>query len=123
MNEKINIAPLRLTKRAEMSEPKVLVDTFVDTGMLQALLTSRDHQVIYGRRGTGRRREEGFPSCIAGISNRLSVEGGSIPAKLKTMAARRNPNRRALFKRRRHDQEIHQEGLLEQAYQLRLGRR
>lgn len=54
MNEKINIALLRLTKRAEMSEPKVLVDTFVDTGMLQALLTSRDHQVIYGRRGTGK---------------------------------------------------------------------
>lgn len=54
MNEKINVALLRLTKRAETSEPQVLVDTFVDTGMLQALLTSKDHQVIYGRRGTGK---------------------------------------------------------------------
>ncbi|MBX6334308.1 hypothetical protein IRY61_03150 [Candidatus Saccharibacteria bacterium] len=54
MNEKINSALLRLTKRAETSDPKVLVNTFVDTGMLQTLLTSPDHQVIYGRRGTGK---------------------------------------------------------------------
>jgi hypothetical protein len=54
MNEKINIALLQIVKRAEMSEHGVLVDTFVDTGMLQALLTSRDHQVINGRRGTGK---------------------------------------------------------------------
>lgn len=37
-----------------MSDPKVLVDTFVDTGMLHTMLASRDHQVIYGRRGTGK---------------------------------------------------------------------
>lgn len=54
MNDKINLALLRLTKRAEMSDPKILVDTFVDTGMLHAMLASRDHQVIYGRRGTGK---------------------------------------------------------------------
>lgn len=54
MNDKINLALLRLTKRAEMSDPKVLVDTFVDTGMLHTMLASRDHQVIYGRRGTGK---------------------------------------------------------------------
>lgn len=54
MNYDINIALLRLIKRAEMSSPKVLVDTFVDTGMLKAMLTSVDHQVIYGRRGTGK---------------------------------------------------------------------
>lgn len=54
MNDKINLALLRLTKRAEMSDPKVLVETFVDTGMLHTMLASRDHQVIYGRRGTGK---------------------------------------------------------------------
>lgn len=54
MNDKINLALLRLTKRAEMSDPKVLVNTFVDTGMLHTMLGSRDHQVIYGRRGTGK---------------------------------------------------------------------
>lgn len=37
-----------------MSDPKVLVETFVDTGMLHTMLASRDHQVIYGRRGTGK---------------------------------------------------------------------
>lgn len=54
MNEKINAALVRLTRRAEASDPSVLVSTFVDTGMLQTLLTSPDHQVIYGRRGTGK---------------------------------------------------------------------
>lgn len=54
MNEKINSTLLRLARRAERSEPRLLVNTFVDTGMLQALLTSPDHQVIYGRRGTGK---------------------------------------------------------------------
>jgi len=54
MTEAINLALLRLTKRAEMADPQTLVETFVDTGMLGALLTSRDHQIIYGRRGTGK---------------------------------------------------------------------
>lgn len=54
MNEHINLALMRLTKRAEMSDPRVLVETFVDTGMLQTMLASRDHQIIYGRRGTGK---------------------------------------------------------------------
>lgn len=54
MAESVNLALLRLTKRAEMADPRTLVDTFVDTGMLEALLTSRDHQIIYGRRGTGK---------------------------------------------------------------------
>lgn len=53
-NKQINIALLKLTKRAETSDPSTLVQTFVDTGMLQALLTSLDHQVIYGRRETGK---------------------------------------------------------------------
>ena len=53
-NKQINIALLKLTRRAETSDPSTLVQTFVDTGMLQALLTSLNHQVIYGRRGTGK---------------------------------------------------------------------
>jgi hypothetical protein len=53
MNEKIDLALQRLTKRAEMSDPTVLVATFVGTGMLKTVLESRDHQVIYGR-GTGK---------------------------------------------------------------------
>ncbi len=53
-NQNINLTLLKLTKRAEQSDPDALVKTFVDTGMLRALLTSQDHQVIYGRRGTGK---------------------------------------------------------------------
>jgi hypothetical protein len=54
MNEQINQALLLLKKRAEMSEPSILVKTFVGTGMLQTMLQSQDHQIIFGRRGTGK---------------------------------------------------------------------
>jgi len=50
----INAALLRLTRRADQSDPVNLVQTFVDVGPLLALLTSRDHQLLYGRRGTGK---------------------------------------------------------------------
>jgi hypothetical protein len=54
MTTEINLGLLRLIKRAEASEPQVLLKTFVGTGMLETLLTSKDHQIIYGRRGTGK---------------------------------------------------------------------
>lgn len=54
MNEQINHALLQLKRRAEMSDPRVLVKTFVGTGALPAMLHAQDHQVIYGRRGTGK---------------------------------------------------------------------
>lgn len=54
MNERLNNALLRLTRRAESAERQKLVETFVDFGTLMALLSSLDHQVIYGRRGTGK---------------------------------------------------------------------
>lgn len=37
-NQNINLTLLKLTKRAEQSDPDALVKTFVDTGMLRALL-------------------------------------------------------------------------------------
>lgn len=43
-----------LSRRAETNEPSTLVATFVDVGSLFSLLSSRDHQVLYGRRGTGK---------------------------------------------------------------------
>lgn len=45
---------MRLTRRAERNDPKTLVATFVDAGSLFDLLSSEDHQVLYGRRGTGK---------------------------------------------------------------------
>jgi hypothetical protein len=50
----MNRAFLRLQRRAEQGEPAVLVQTFVDVGPLFALLSSTDHQILYGRRGTGK---------------------------------------------------------------------
>jgi len=45
---------MKLRKRAEGTDPEVLVETFVDTGSLFAQLSSSNHQLIYGRRGTGK---------------------------------------------------------------------
>ena len=50
----INYAFMRLGRRAEGAEPAMLVDTFVDAGPLFTLLSSADHQILYGRRGTGK---------------------------------------------------------------------
>jgi hypothetical protein len=54
MSELINNAFLRLTRRAESQDPGRLVETFVDAAPLLTMLSTRDHQVIYGRRGTGK---------------------------------------------------------------------
>ncbi len=50
----VNRALMRLPKRAETSDVETLVATFVDVGPLFTLLSSLDHQVFYGRRGTGK---------------------------------------------------------------------
>jgi hypothetical protein len=54
MDNLTNTAFLRISKRAETSERTKLLETFVDVGSLFTVLGSTDHQVIYGRRGTGK---------------------------------------------------------------------
>lgn len=54
MTSSINKAILRLPKRAEASARPKLIQTFVDIGPLFSLLSSIDHQILYGRRGTGK---------------------------------------------------------------------
>lgn len=54
MATEINNVFLRFNRRAENVAPTQLVKTFVDAGPLSALLSSTDHQVMYGRRGTGK---------------------------------------------------------------------
>lgn len=54
MPSSINEIFLRFNRRAETIDPTQLVDTFVDAGPLSALLSSIDHQIMYGRRGTGK---------------------------------------------------------------------
>jgi hypothetical protein len=49
-----NLAFLRIAKRAERQDDDVLQRTFVDFGSVFTVLSSVDHQVIFGRRGTGK---------------------------------------------------------------------
>lgn len=50
----INNCLLKLSRRAENSARQDLIKTFVDVDPLFTLLSSTDHQVFYGRRGTGK---------------------------------------------------------------------
>ncbi len=50
----INMAFLKLPLRAEGEDPSLLVKTFVDVAHLFTMLSNDDHQVLYGRRGTGK---------------------------------------------------------------------
>lgn len=54
LNYQINAAFLGVQRRAEAVNRQTLVETFVDIGALFKVLSSRDHQVVYGRRGTGK---------------------------------------------------------------------
>src|SRR5438128_1848527 len=50
-----NTALMRLRRRAEAGgDEAMLVETFVDVGPLFTLLNSEDHQILHGRRGTGK---------------------------------------------------------------------
>ncbi len=49
-----NLAFLRIAKRAERQDDDVLKKTFVDIGSVFTVLSSVDHQIIFGRRGTGK---------------------------------------------------------------------
>ena len=54
MMRKINTAILKLAKRAETYDRQHLIDSFVDVGPLFTLLSNRDSQILFGRRGTGK---------------------------------------------------------------------
>jgi hypothetical protein len=54
LNLGINRAFIGISRRAESVDRKTLVKTFIDIGSLLIVLSSRDHQIVYGRRGTGK---------------------------------------------------------------------
>jgi hypothetical protein len=54
MTSPLNLAFLRIAKRAERQDDATLARTFVDFGAVMAALSAVDHQIIYGRRGTGK---------------------------------------------------------------------
>jgi hypothetical protein len=53
-NQQIARTFVQLTKRAEAADPATLVQTFVDIGTLLPSISTKDNQVIFGRRGTGK---------------------------------------------------------------------
>lgn len=54
MTSALNEALLKLRVRAERYDRAHIVQTFVDVGPLFTLLQTEDHQILYGRRGTGK---------------------------------------------------------------------
>lgn len=53
-NESINLALMRVPRRSESADQATLAETFVDLGPLFPALRSTDHQILFGRRGTGK---------------------------------------------------------------------
>ena len=53
MNE-INNTFLKFSKRSETLDIDYLVKTFVNVGPLFTILSNKEHEIIYGRRGTGK---------------------------------------------------------------------
>jgi len=53
-NSYINLAFIGISRRAESVDRATLVQTFVDVGPLFAVLSTNDHQIVFGRRGTGK---------------------------------------------------------------------
>jgi hypothetical protein len=50
----LNQTLMRIPRRAESTDRALLAQTYVSAGSLSAILNSTDHQILYGRRGTGK---------------------------------------------------------------------
>src|SRR4051795_12730092 len=68
----INTAIARLLRRAEEEDPETLAETFVDVNALSAPLSSRDSQVMFGRRGTGKTH------ALKYLAENLRAEGQTV---------------------------------------------
>ncbi len=80
-NLEINLTFMKISKRAEGVERAKLVETFVDIGPLFTLLNSRDHQVLYGRRGTGKTH------ALIYLSDMVSSDGIPIYVDMRTVGS------------------------------------
>jgi len=64
-----NKALMKISKRSERAEIEDLVGTFVDVGPLFTLFSRVDHQIVYGRRGTGKTH------ALQYLSSQLLLQG------------------------------------------------
>lgn len=69
----INQSIYKLVKRAEKYDKEHLIRTFVDVGPLFTLLQNPDHQLIYGRRGTGKTHALNFLQSQLELKNYIST--------------------------------------------------
>jgi hypothetical protein len=78
----LNEILMTLSRRAETVDQELLRQTFVDVGQLGHLLASPNHQVILGRRGTGKTH------ALAMLSVRMSDRGDlTIPIDLRRVGS------------------------------------
>jgi hypothetical protein len=68
MNRAFNLVP----KRAESRQTEQLRDTFVDSGV-SAALEAIDHQVLYGRRGTGKTHALRYLETVIAAAGDIAV--------------------------------------------------
>ena len=73
INYLINAAFLGVSRRAESVDRETLVQTFVDIGPLIAVLSSRDHQIVYGRRGTGKSHALLYVAALAKKEDNIPI--------------------------------------------------
>ena len=88
----LNQAILAVKRRAEGQDVETLIATFEDAGPLFAQLSSTDHQVLYGRRGTGkthalkylaaRRQDAGDLAVYVDLRTLGSTDGLYAPAEV-----------------------------------------
>lgn len=82
MSLHINTAIYKLSRRAENTERSHLVSTFVDVGPLFTLFSSVDHQILYGRRGTGKTH------ALYYLANSIEADGDiSIQLDMRTIGS------------------------------------
>lgn len=69
----INELMQQIPRRAERNDPEILRESFVSVGGVTAALNGADHQVIFGRRGTGKTHALMYKKQIVKESGGISV--------------------------------------------------
>lgn len=73
MNTSVNRALMRAYKRSENADDATLAKTFVTIPPLEAMLRSPQHQIIYGRRGTGKTHILKYLTTSERAANRAAI--------------------------------------------------
>ena len=69
----LNQSLMRIPRRAENTDRYTLATTYVSAGSFSAMLNSTDHQVLYGRRGTGKTHALQYLSDVIERAGDLSI--------------------------------------------------